>query len=74
MWVKVRSVIPVFGVLSTGIWGKGAFSNILRAYRLLGKGAFGEVYYGLLADVSRLRKDLPIAVKVYTVINNVNLS
>lgn len=30
--------------------------------KLLGTGAFGEVYYGMLADVSR-RKNLPIAVK-----------
>nr|XP_022295663.1 uncharacterized protein LOC111105594 [Crassostrea virginica] len=35
----------------------------IKLVKLLGKGAFGEVYYGLLADVSRLRKDLPIAVK-----------
>ncbi|XP_061176438.1 uncharacterized protein LOC133185319 [Saccostrea echinata] len=35
----------------------------IKLVRLLGKGAFGEVYYGLLADVSRLRTDLPIAVK-----------
>ncbi|XP_062588332.1 uncharacterized protein LOC134250009 [Saccostrea cucullata] len=35
----------------------------IKLVRLLGKGAFGEVYYGILADVSRLRRDLPIAVK-----------
>jgi len=31
---------------------------------MIGKGAFGEVYYGLLADVAHLRKELPVAIKV----------
>ena len=31
---------------------------------MIGKGAFGEVYFGLLADVARLQKALPVAIKV----------
>ena len=31
---------------------------------MLGKGAFGEVYYGLLTDVAHQKEQLPVAVKV----------
>lgn len=31
---------------------------------MIGKGAFGEVYYGLLADVARQQTPLPVAIKV----------
>lgn len=40
---------------------------------MLGKGAFGEVYYGLLADVARLQSSLPVAVKVCIGINNTRI-
>ncbi|XP_076078504.1 uncharacterized protein LOC143048607 isoform X2 [Mytilus galloprovincialis] len=35
----------------------------LTVQRLLGKGAFGEVYYGLLADVAHSEVPTPVAVK-----------
>ncbi|KAK3097261.1 hypothetical protein FSP39_008172 [Pinctada imbricata] len=35
----------------------------IKLTKLIGKGAFGEVYYGLLADVAHLQRDLPVAVK-----------
>jgi len=31
---------------------------------MIGKGAFGEVYHGLLADVAHQKAPLPVAVKV----------
>ncbi|XP_060071650.1 tyrosine-protein kinase receptor-like [Ylistrum balloti] len=35
----------------------------IRLVSMIGKGAFGEVFYGLLADVAHLRKELPVAIK-----------
>ncbi|CAC5420398.1 ALK [Mytilus coruscus] len=38
--------------------------NKITVQRMIGKGAFGEVYYGLLADVARLQTPLPVAIKM----------
>ncbi|XP_069132980.1 uncharacterized protein [Argopecten irradians] len=35
----------------------------IKLVSMIGKGAFGEVFYGLLADVAHLRKELPVAIK-----------
>ena len=48
----------------SGIWCDDHIMSPLLSYRLIGKGAFGEVYYGLLADVPRQQKALPVAIKV----------
>ncbi|XP_071134882.1 uncharacterized protein [Mytilus edulis] len=38
--------------------------NKITVKRMIGKGAFGEVYYGLLADVARQQTPLPVAIKM----------